>query len=289
MTTILNTIVVIAGMWALLTGLLFAGQRSLLYFPDTRTPDPAPLIAAGLAPLSVRAGDVALTAWFKPPRSAGGLAIALFQGNGGHLGHRLFVVEPLLREGYGVVLAPYPGYGGNPGRPTEASLYAAGEGMLDALVARGIGTDRVVLWGESLGGGIATRLAVMRRVAGVILQAPFTSIPDRAQELYRWVPARLLTLDRFDNLARIAAIGAPLLIVHGTEDRIVPAEHGRKLLDAAREPKRGVFISNADHNDLHAYGLVDHVRAFIADLDSLRGSAGRSNASSHVAYSPKKG
>jgi fermentation-respiration switch protein FrsA (DUF1100 family) len=267
-TTALNAAVVIAGMWVLLTGLLFAGQRSLLYLPDTRAPDPRPLLAAGVTPLTVRTGDVALAAWFKPPRSAGGLTVVLFQGNAGHLGHRLVAVEPLLHDGYGVLLAPYPGYGGNPGRPTEASLYAAGEGILDALLARGIALERVVLWGESLGGGIATRLAVGRRVAGVILQAPFTSVPDRARELYPFVPARLLTLDRFDNLSRIAAIGAPLLIVHGTDDRIVPAEHGRKLLGAARGPKRGVFIPNADHNDLYAYGLVDHVRAFLADLDS---------------------
>ena len=287
MTTVVNGVVVLAGIWALLTGLLFAGQRSLLYFPDTRSPDSAPLIAAGLAPLSVRAGDFALAAWFKPPRSAGGLTVVLFQGNGGHLGHRLPVVEPLLRDGYGVLLAPYPGYGGNPGRPTESSLYAAGHGILDALVARGIATERVVLWGESLGGGIATRLAAERRVAGVILQAPFTSVADRAQELYPFVPARLLTLDRFDNLSRIAAIGAPLLIIHGADDRIVPAEHGRKLLDAAREPKRGVFIPNADHNDLYAYGLVGHVRAFIANL-GLNGSAARASASSDVATSPPK-
>jgi fermentation-respiration switch protein FrsA (DUF1100 family) len=266
-TSVVNAAVVIAGMWALLTGLLFAGQRSLLYFPDRRAPDPAPLIAAGFAPLSVRAGDLALTAWFKPPRWAGGLTVVLFQGNGGHLGHRLFVVEPLLREGYGVLLAPYPGYGGNPGQPTDASLSGAGTGTLAALVARSLATARVVLWGESLGGGVATRLAVERRVAGVILQAPFTSVADRAQELYPFVPARLLTLDRFENMSRIAAIGAPLLILHGADDRIVPADHGRKLLDAAREPKRGVFIPNADHNDLYAYGLVDHVRAFLADLD----------------------
>jgi fermentation-respiration switch protein FrsA (DUF1100 family) len=267
-TTVLNAVVVLAGMWALLTGLRFAGQRALLYFPDTSAPDPTPLIAAGFAPLSVPAGGIVLTAWFKPPRSAGGLTVVFFQGNGGHLGHRLFVVEPLVHDGYGVLLAPYPGYGGNPGQPTEASLYAAGEGVLGALAARGIATERVVLWGESLGGGIATRLAAGRRVTGVILQAPFTSVPDRAQELYPFVPARLLTLDRFDNLSRIAAIGAPLLIVHGADDRIVPAAHGQRLLTAAREPKRGVFIPNADHNDLYAYGLMDHVRAFIAALDN---------------------
>lgn len=266
MTTIMSAAAVVAGVWALLTALLFTGQRSFLYFPDTRPPDRAPLVAAGLAPLPVIAGELELTAWFKPPNSANGLTVVLFQGNGGHLGHRLFVVAPLLREGYGVVLAAYPGYGGNPGQPTETTLYAAGSGTLASLAAQGIAADRVVLWGESLGGGIATRLAVERRVAGVILQAPFTSVADRAQELYPIMPARLLTLDRFEILSRIATIDAPLLIIHGEEDRVVPAEHGRRVLAAAREPKHGVFIPQADHNDLYAYGLVDHVRTFLAGL-----------------------
>jgi hypothetical protein len=189
-----------------------------------------------------------------------------FSGQRGHLGHRLFVVAPLLREGYGVVLAAYPGYGGNPGQPTEMSLYAAGSGTLASLAKHGIAAERVVLWGESLGGGVATRLAVEQRVAGVILQAPFTSVADRAQELYPIVPARRLTLDRFEILSRITAIGAPLLVVHGEADRVVPADHGRQIFAAAREPKRGVFIPHADHNDLYACGLVDHVRTFLADL-----------------------
>jgi fermentation-respiration switch protein FrsA (DUF1100 family) len=266
MTAILGTVAAVAGIWAVLTALLFAAQRSFLYFPDTRPPDAAPLVAAGLGPLPVRAGDLELTAWFRPPAAATSLTVVVFQGNGGHLGHRLLGVAPLLREGYGVVLAAYPGYGGNPGRPTESSLQAAGRGTLASLAARGVAADRVVLWGQSLGGGVATRLASEQRVAGVILEAPFTSVADRAQELYPILPARWLTLDRFDILSRIQAIGAPLMIVHGEGDRVVPVGHGRQIFAAAREPKRGVFIPHADHNDLYGYGLVDHVRTFLVDL-----------------------
>jgi uncharacterized protein len=266
MTAILGVAAAIAGIWALLTAVMFTGQRSFLYFPDTRAPDSASLMTAGLRPLSVRAGDLELTAWYRQPTAATGLTVVLFQGNAGHLGHRLFVVAPLLREGYGVVLAAYPGYGGNPGQPTETSLYEAGAGTLASLATQGVAAGRVVLWGESLGGGVATRLAADQRVAGVILQAPFTSIADRAQELYPIVPARRLTLDRFEILPRITAIGAPILVIHGEEDRIVPVDHGRQIFATAREPKRGVFIPHADHNDLYAYGLVDHVRTFLAEL-----------------------
>ena len=129
-----------------------------------------------------------------------------------------------------------------------------------------------MLWGESLGGGIATALAAEAAAAGrpvraLILQAPFTSVWARAGELYPFVPARWLVLDRFDNLARIDAIAAPLLIIHGEADTIVPAAHGRKLLEAAKEPKRGVFIPGAGHNDLDAFGLVERIAEF---LDGLR-------------------
>jgi len=262
----------IAGVWIVLTGLLFAGQRSLLYFPDPRAPAAVPLEAAGFGPLAIRADDLDLLAWVRPPASPDHLTVILFHGNGGHLGYRLPLVTPLLEHGYGVALAPYPGYGGNPGRPTEGGFYAAGRATLDALKARGIAQSRMVLWGESLGGGVATQLATERRVAAVILQAPFTSVADRAQEIYPFVPARLLTRDRFDNLSRVARLGAPLLIVHGNEDSIVPRSHGQRLLDAASEPKRGVFIPGADHNDLDAFGLVHHVRAFLAELAAMPGT-----------------
>jgi fermentation-respiration switch protein FrsA (DUF1100 family) len=134
------------------------------------------------------------------------------------------------------------------------------------LAARGIASERVILWGESLGSGVATLLATERKVAGVILQAPFTSAVDRAREIYPFVPVRLLALDRFDNLSRITTINAPLLIVHGEKDHVIPADHGRRLLAAALEPKRGVFVPHADHNDLYAFGLIGHIREFLVSL-----------------------
>jgi fermentation-respiration switch protein FrsA (DUF1100 family) len=255
-----------AGAWALVVGLAFLGQRALLYFPDTSSPDPAPLVAAGLTPLPVRADALELTAWFAPPTGRR-LSVVLFHGNGGHHGYRLSFAAPLLRDGFGIVLASYPGYGGNPGRPTEATLYAAGRATLDALAERGIAAEHVVLWGESLGSGVATLLATERPVAGLVLQAPFTSVADRAQEIYFFLPARLLALDRFDNLSRIAKVSAPLLIIHGENDRVIPVEHGRRVFAAANEPKRAVFVPGADHNDLYDFRLVEHIRDFLLSLE----------------------
>lgn len=250
----------------MLLALLYFGQRGLLYFPDSRPPDAGGLAAAGLKPLSVTADGLQLTSWYAPPAGRT-LSVVRFHGNAGHHGQRLSLMRPFLEAGYGVVLVAYPGYGGNPGSPSEASFHAVGRATLDALAAHGLPAERLVLFGESLGSGVATALAVERRVAGVILQAPFTSVADRAQEIYFFVPAKLLVRDRFDNLSRIARLGAPLLIVHGERDATVPAAHGRRLLAAAREPKRGIFVASAGHNDLESFGLAALVLDFLKGLE----------------------
>lgn len=258
---------IVAG-WVLLVGLMFVGQRSMLYHPDRGLPNATELQAAGFQAVQVRTADgIDLTAW-RRPATDGRPTLILFHGNAGHHGHRFTLAEPLAARGYGVVLAPYRGYGGADGRPTEDGLVADGKAVLAVLEPRA----QIVLWGESLGGGIATRLAAEaaaegRPVRALILQAPFTSVSERAGELYPFVPARWLVLDRFDNLRRIAAIGAPLLIIHGEEDTVVPAAHGKRLLEAAKAPKEGVFIRGADHNDLDSFGLTEHIAAFLARLD----------------------
>jgi uncharacterized protein len=258
---------ILAG-WLLLVAALFAGQRALLYHPDPTAPDAVALAAAGFRPLAVRTEDGLDLALWHRPAAEGRPTVVLFQGNAGHLGHRLPLVAPLAARGFGVVLAPYRGYGGAPGRPTEDGLVRDGRATLAALEALGIAPARLALWGESLGSGVATRLAVEaaeagRPVGGVILQAPFVSVAERAAELYPFVPARRLVLDRFDNLSRIARIGAPLLLVHGEADTVIPASHGRRLIAAAQEPKAGIFIRGADHNDLQAFGLAERVAEFL--------------------------
>jgi fermentation-respiration switch protein FrsA (DUF1100 family) len=260
----------IAAGWTAIAGVMLVSQRALLYHPDPTVPATAPLIAAGFAPFPLETEDgLTLSAWWHPPRRPGGLTTALFHGNAGHLGYRLAGVMPLVASGHGVVLAAYRGYGGNPGRPSEDGLYADGRAALDALARAGIASERVVVWGESLGTGVATKLASEEPVAGVVLQSPYTSIADRAQELYPFLPAHYMVFDRFENEARMGLIRAPLLIVHGEADGVVPVAHGRRLFAAATAPKHGVFIPAAEHNDLSEHGLADHILAFLATLERL--------------------
>ncbi|MBM3547181.1 MAG: alpha/beta hydrolase [Alphaproteobacteria bacterium] len=257
----------ILGAWLLLLGLMFFGQRGLLYHPDPRPPDALELRQADFRPLAVRTTDgLGLEAWHRPAQP-GRATLVLFQGNAGNLGDRIHLAMPLALRGYGIVLAPYRGYGGAPGKPTEEGLFRDARATLEALEAIGVSRDRIVLWGESLGGGIATWVATeLKPVRALVLQAPFTSVWQRAGEIYPFVPARWLVLDRFDNLSRIAAVGAPLLIIHGEADGVIPASHGRRLLEAAREPKKGVFIPQADHNDLRAFAITDRIAEFLEGL-----------------------
>jgi len=261
----------ILGAWLLLVGLMYFGQRGLLYHPDPRPPDAVELRQADFQTLPVRSMDgLDLTAWHRPAL-AGRATLILFQGNAGNLGDRIHLAMPLALRGFGIVLASYRGYGGAPGKPTEEGLVRDGRATLEALEAAGVPRSQIVIWGESLGSGVATWLASMaagegRPVRALVLQAPFTSVWQRAAELYPFVPARWLVMDRFDNLGRIAEVGAPLLIVHDEADGVIPAAHGRRLLEAAREPKTGVFIPDADHNDLHAFGVTDRIAEFLERL-----------------------
>ena len=246
-----------------IVGSLFLFQRQLLYRPDKTRPELGDLASIGVREVTLTTADgLSLFSWYLPP-GAGRPVIAYFHGNGGHIGYRAERLRRFAGEGYGVLLAEYRGYAGNPGTPCEAGLYADAEAALAFLAAQKIAPSRLVLWGESLGSGVAIYLAAQHPVAAVILEAPFTSVAAAAQHLYPFVPAAYLVRDRFDSLSRISQIGAPLLILHGERDMIVPVRHGRILLDAAAPPKEGWFSPGAGHETLAQFGALEAATAFI--------------------------
>jgi fermentation-respiration switch protein FrsA (DUF1100 family) len=249
--------------YAGIVGGLYLFQRRLLYRPNRRRPGLADLALLGVREAALTTKDgLALFSWYLQP-CAGRPVIAYFHGNGGHVGYRAERLRRFAREGYGVLLAEYRGYAGNPGTPCERGLFADGEAALDFLAGEGFRSKDIVLWGESLGSGVAVNLASRREVAGVILEAPFTSVAAAAQRHYPFVPAFVLIRDRFDSLSRITRIAAPLLILHGERDRVVPVRHGRTLLAAATAPKEGWFSPEGSHENLARFGAVEAAIAFI--------------------------
>lgn len=242
---------------------LYFYQRQLLYFPDRSQPQLGELRQIGVRDVQLTTADgLDLLSWYLPPRE-GRPVIAYFHGNGGNVAYRTDRVRRFAQEGYGVLLVEYRGYGGNPGAPSEAGLFADAAAGLDFLRRDGITAGRIVLYGESLGTAVAVYAAAQLPVGAIVLESPFTSIAALAQYHYPFVPAALLVADRFDSLSRIATVKSPLLILQGGDDRVVPARFGETLLAAANQPKERWFVPRGGHEDLAGYGALDAVVAFI--------------------------
>ncbi len=273
-------------------------QRTLTYLPDR---EPVPASAAGLPPQQVR--DVTLTTgdgltldgWLVLARGAvfaendlaaslqdGRPLVLYFPGNGGHRGYRLREIRQLSGLGCHILYFDYRGYAGNPGRPAEEPITAdAREVWRYATGELHVSPERIVLWGESLGGGVAVRLALDLCEsgdvpAGLILRSTFTSLADAAAWHYPWLPVRWLLIDRYSSIERIPRITCPLLILHGRQDRIVPFEHSQRLFAAAPAasangvPSRFVELPNAGHNDI-MYVAADEVAEAVQQfLESTR-------------------
>ena len=249
--------------YAALVGGLYLFQRQLIYYPDRARPELFGLEQLGVreAVLSTEDG-LSLLSWYLPAQP-GRPVVAYFHGNGGHIGYRAERLLRFAREGFGVLMAEYRGYGGNPGSPSETGFYADGRAALAFLERQAVAPNRLVLYGESLGSGVAVQLAVQHQIAGLILEAPPTSVAEVAQCHFPYVPAARLVTDRFDSLSRIGQVRAPILVLHGEGDRVVPVRFGRTLFNAAPEPKEGWFAPEAGHEDLARYGGLDVVVAFI--------------------------
>lgn len=255
-----------AATWGLLVTALYVMQRSILFVPDVSRPDPA----ASRAPMMVRehattADGLRLEGWWHPP-APGRPTMLYFHGNGGNVGYRDEKARRIIGRGYGLLLAGYRGYGGNPGSPSEAGLIADGRAWMDRLEELGVAADSALLYGESLGAGVVAALAVERPVAAIVLEAPFTSVVDVAAARYWFVPVRQLVLDPFDTRRRLAGVKAPVLIVHGSEDWVIPIAHGEELFRIASEPKRFVRLEGGGHNDLFDHGALDAVDAFMKEV-----------------------
>jgi fermentation-respiration switch protein FrsA (DUF1100 family) len=246
---------------------VFVFQRSLLYFPSHSYVSLKDAYAnRSFVELPVKTADgLGLKAWYAPATSKP-FTFVFFHGNGDCLASASETGDPYIAAGYGFLVAEYRGYSGLPGKPTETGLYADGRATINALVARGVKSENIILFGHSLGTGVAVQMAEEFHVGGVVLLAPYTSIPEMAQIQYPYLPAKYLARDRFENEKKIQNIHAPVLIVNGTEDQIIPTSQGRQLFDLANEPKEFHAIPGRGHNDAFsdlapiALGWADRLR-----------------------------
>ena len=253
-----------AGGYALLVAVLYLAQRALLYRPDGTVPNPGAHGVADMAAVRIPVGDgVESLSWWHPPRERGWPVVVYFHGNAGHIGERAYKARRMIDAGFGVLLAGYRYNAGAGGAPSEAALLADGQTAMLHLVDQGYALDQLVLYGESLGSGIAVALAADNGVGGVILETPYSSIAEVAQAIYWFTPAKWLIRDRYDSMVRIGRIRAPILIFHGDADTTIPIRFARRLHEAAPEPKEAHFLPGGGHTDLYDLGAGELVIDFL--------------------------
>ncbi len=248
---------VLVTLYILAVAALVLLQRLILFPSDNTRPDPARIPVAGVREMTVTTSDgLSLLAWFMPPASRTAPVVLCLHGNAGHIGHRAYRLTPFQHLGWGVLMLEYRGYGGNPGHPSETGLLNDARAGYAALRAMDIPPERIFLWGESLGSGLAAQLAAEQPVAAVFLEAPYTSITDIARARFPFAPVRWLLRDHFDTMRVIADIHAPVLVMHGVRDRTIPVAMGRAVHAAAHQPKELWIAPEAGHADLIEAGAI---------------------------------
>jgi fermentation-respiration switch protein FrsA (DUF1100 family) len=246
-----------------LVALAYFAQRALMYFPDRARTPPAQAGLPEAEEVTIEAADgEKLIAWYVP--AAKGKPVVLYlHGNGGALVNRLNRFRGLIANGNGLLALSYRGYGGSSGSPSEAGLLADAAAAYAFAAAR-YPASRIVVFGESLGTGVAIWLAATSPVARVILQAPYTSIVELAAAAYSFLPVRLLLKDTYRSDERVGRVTAPMLIIHGERDRVVPIRYGERLYALIHAPKKFVRFPEGGHVDLDQFGAIDVIRSFLA-------------------------
>jgi fermentation-respiration switch protein FrsA (DUF1100 family) len=265
-----SVLLIIAAAYLALAAYLYVFQADYVFFPSrTLYATPAD---AGLRfdDVHLEAEDgVRLRGWFVPAPHAR-LTLLFLHGNAGNISHRLDSLRLFHELGLSSLIVDYRGYGRSAGRPSEEGTYRDAQAAWRYLVEqRRIPPQRIVVFGRSLGGGVAVWLVSHETPRALIIESTPTSIPDMGARVYPFLPVRLLARIHYDSLRRIPDVGCPILVVHSREDELIPFEHGRRLFSAAREPKAFLAI-RGDHNGGFLVSGQEYVQGLTDFLDGLK-------------------
>lgn len=241
---------------------VYLGVSALVFFAQRRLVFPAPLqqiqAPAGFEKKSLPGG-----AFYLWSDAGDGPVVVHFHGNAEQAADSAFLARAFRQRGVSFAAVEYPGYPGASGSPSEASLVATGEEAIRHLSEEmGVSQERLVLSGQSVGTGVAVTLASKGHGTKLVLLSPYTSLPDVAATLFRWLPVRLLMRDRFDSLSKAKTLRQPTLVVHGTEDNVIPFALGERLADAIPDA-RFVAVEDAGHNDLWVHPETAAIFEFV--------------------------
>lgn len=261
MDLLINTVAI----YAVICAFLYFYQRNLMYFPDTSRP--ALVQGAEVVDVTTQDGQN-INSWYFAPADPSKPTFIYFHGNAGNFGHRYYSVNEYIEAGYGVLLAEYRGYGGNGGKISEEGLYEDARSQINWLLnEKGLKLEEIIIYGESIGTGVAVHIASeFKGVKALVLESPFSSMLEVASKRYFFVPVGLLLKDLYPSIEKITSIKAPLLVMHGHNDRVIPFSLAKKLYEAANQPKKLVDFPEGQHNNLHQLGAYNHVVDFLSGI-----------------------
>ena len=263
----LQFILTIFAIYFLVLVFLYFYQRNLLYHPNENNYS-GDKISVDIEKVKIQTADnIELLGWYHEKNLKDYKTLVYFHGNAGSLENRIHKLNHFQDMNINFLIIAWRGFNGNKGKPSERGLYLDGKSAIDWLKKKGVDEKNLILYGESLGTGVATHLAQNKNYAGVILETPFTSMVDAAKNFYPYIPINLLLKDKFENFKKVKNINTPILVMHGEVDQIVPFSMGKKIYEIANNPKYSYFTKYDDHMMEYDENLVLALKSFFNSLN----------------------
>lgn len=264
---ILKFLIIIGVVYFSILIFLFVFQRNILFVPDRSAPSLTETNVPEMSEVNIETKDeLSLTSWFYRGKVEKPLII-YFQGNAGNISDRDYKARFLIDNDYSVLLLGYRGYGGNKGQPSEEGLRKDGEAALEFAKREGFEASNIILYGESLGTGVAVDLGTRAMFKGIVLEAPYTSIEALAKKRYWFIPVSYLLKDKFDSINKVSQLTSPTLVLHGDSDRVINLDYGKQLYDSTPQPKNFVMFPGGGHSNLFDFGAGTEIVTFINSLE----------------------
>ncbi len=242
---------------------MYLNQRNLLYLPNENNYLDDPIEFQFREVYIEVEKKLKLKTWLIEKDFKKRDTLVFFHGNAGNLSNRVYKLNKLNKLDINILILAWRSFSGNEGEPTEKNLYNDAKKTIEWLNSKGVKNEKIFLYGESLGSGVAVDLGLANNFKGIILESPFTSIEKAAKKIYPFLPVKYLLKDKYDSESKIKKIKVPILILHGEKDRIVPFDMGMKLYNLANEPKFSYFTKDDDHMMQYNDKLLDAIKNFL--------------------------
>ena len=263
--TVIVTIFII--IYLLILFLVYIFQNNLLYHPNENNYSNDNL-EIEIKKIQIRTKDnIDLVAWYHKKKNKNYKTILFLHGNAGSLENRIHKINKFKDININFLLLAWRGFSGNLGNPNEKGLNEDAESAVRWLQSEGIKKNQIIIYGESLGTGVATEISQNEKFAGLILESPFTSMIDAGKNVYPFLPVKLLLKDKYESDKKIKNINIPILIMHGKKDNIVPFNMGKKIYELANEPKYAYFTEYDNHMMEYDENLLNALKKFISSLN----------------------